>query len=100
MKSEYHALSSLKMHPGWVILQALWAIQHKKVVEATRKSGKLGKESPWRWYAGQLEGFEIAITQLDRAIQDMEKENEDLAPAHEAQEQVEALLKKIKGEKE
>ena len=100
MKSEYNALLGLKSHPGWVVLHALWAIQHRKIVEATRKAGKTGKESPWRWFAGQLAGFEICLTQLDRAIQEMEKESEDLAPAHEAQEQVEALLKKIKGEKE
>lgn len=100
MKSEYNILASLKAHPGWIILQALWAIQHGKVVEATRKAGKQGKESPWRWFAGQLEGFEIAITQLDRAMADMEKENEDIAPSHEAQEQVQALLEKLKGEKQ
>lgn len=99
MKAEYSALIALQNSAGWPVLQSLWALQHRKIVDAARKAGKQGKESAWRWYAGQLEGFEVAITQLDRALEDMRREDENVEASQEAQEQVDELLRKIKGEK-
>jgi hypothetical protein len=98
MKTEYNSLLQLRTMAGWPILQALWAIQHTKIVEATRKAGKRNRGDIWKYYAGQLEGFEIAITQLERALQEMEKEAAEVEPSSEAKEQVEALIKKLKGD--
>lgn len=100
MKAEYNHLYSLKNHPGYEVLMALWAIQHQKITDAMRKSGKQNKEMNWRYFAGQLEGFEIAITQMDRALKDMAEKGEDAIANEEATRQVEDLLKKIKGETE
>lgn len=97
-KMEYNALLSLRNSQGYQVLQNLWAMQFKKIVDATRKAGKQNKELNWRYFAGQQEGFEIAITQVERAIVEMEKEDENIEANHEAQEQVEQLLKKIKGD--
>lgn len=77
---------------------ALWAIQHQKIVDALRKAGKQNKEMNWRYFAGQQEGFELALTQVDRAMKEMEEKGEDVVANVEAQRQVEDLLKKIKGE--
>lgn len=99
MKAEYNALLQLRQSQGYGLLQGLWALQHQKIISAIRKAGKGNKETSWRYFAGQQEGFELAITQLERAIVDMEKENEDLAASTEAAQQVEELLKQVKGDK-
>jgi repressor of nif and glnA expression len=98
MRAEYNHLYSLRNSEGYTVLLALWALQHEKIVNAMRKSGKSGKESAWRYYAGQLEGFEVAITQVERAMKDMEEKGEESLANKEAEQQVEDLLKKIKGE--
>jgi len=98
-KMEYMALTQLRQSPGWQVLVALWAMQHKKIVDGMRKAGKTGRDSNWRWFAGQQEGFEIAITQLDRALGEMEAEVIEVDASQEAKTQVEELLKKIKGDK-
>jgi hypothetical protein len=98
MTAEYNYLTALRNSQGYTVLLALWALQHEKIVQAMRKSGKSGKESAWRYYAGQLEGFEVAITQVERAMKDMEEKGEDAVANVEAQQQVEDLLKRIKGD--
>jgi hypothetical protein len=98
MRAEYNHLYNLRNSEGYTVLLALWALQHEKIVNAMRKSGKSGKESAWRYYAGQLEGFEVAITQVERAMKDMEEKGEESLANKEAEQQVEDLLKKIKGE--
>jgi hypothetical protein len=98
MTNEYQALMHLRSSPGWPVLQALWAIQHQKIVEAMRKAGKSNKELNWRYYAGQNEGFELALTQVDRALSDMEKARETAPETAEAQKQVEDLLRKVRGD--
>jgi soluble cytochrome b562 len=100
MNAEYNHLYSLKNSKGYEILMALWAIQHQKIVDAMRKSGKQNKEMNWRYFAGQQEGFELAITQVDRAMKEMEEKGEDSIQNAEAAAQVEALLRKVKGEAE
>lgn len=98
MRAEYNHLYQLKNSEGYTVLLALWALQHEKIVNAMRRAGKGGKESAWRYYAGQLEGFEVAITQVERAMKDMEEKGEDAVAHVEAQQQVEDLLKRIKGD--
>ncbi|PWT87989.1 MAG: hypothetical protein C5B54_11360 [Acidobacteria bacterium] len=98
MKAEYNHLTALKQHPGYDILMALWAFQFQKIVSAVRKAAKQNKELNWRYFAGQQEGFELAITQIERSLKEME-EKSDEAPANvEAQAQVDDLLRKIKGD--
>jgi hypothetical protein len=98
MNSEYNDLYQLKNSKGYEFLVSLWAIQHQKIVDALRKAGKQNKEMNWRYFAGQQEGFEIAITQVDRALKEMADKGVDTIANEEAAKQVEDLMKKLKGE--
>ena len=98
MNAEYNHLMSLRTSPGYEVLLALWAAQHQKVIDGMRKAAKQNKEMNWRYFAGQQEGFELAITQVDRALKEMAEKGEDIMANAEAEKQVEDLLKKIKGE--
>lgn len=94
MTGEYSALRSLQNSDGWKVLTALWAKQGLKVMEGLQKAAAKGQESAWRYYAGQMKGFDIAITQLDRALMDMEREDENRVSSEQST--VEELLKSIK----
>jgi hypothetical protein len=96
MNTDYMDLRQLQQSRGYQKLQALWAKQYAIVVEGMRKSAKKNQESAWRFYAGQMEGFDLAISQLDRALLQMEKEGESETPASAT---VEELMKEIRGEK-
>lgn len=77
MTSEYAALKRLENNPDFQVLRGLWAHQLGKIVNAMRTAGKRGTESAWRYYAGQQEGFELAVTQLERALAEMERQKEN-----------------------
>lgn len=98
MTSEYTALLQLKASPGWDILQALWIKEHEKIVDAMRRAGKRGNETSWRYFAGQQEGFDLAIMQLHRALAEMESKEEDVHESVEAKQQIDELMKTLKGE--
>lgn len=99
MTAEYNHLMSLKMSEGYKVLQALWAHQHGKIVEAMRKAGKKGNETSWRYFAGQNEGFELAITQVERALEDMQKTMENENPQADPSRDIEELLNNLKEKK-
>lgn len=98
MKAEYNQLKQLENNTGYQILLNLWIIQGQKILEASRRAAKKPNESSWRYYAGQQEGFEFAITQLQRSLKDMEKDTENLEATVRTNEEIEELLGKIKSE--
>ena len=98
MKAEYNQLKQLEGMPGYQILMGLWAIQGQKILEASRRCAKKSNEGSWRYYAGQQEGFELAITQLQRSLTDMEKDSDNLEGSKRSEKEVEELLKNLKGE--
>lgn len=93
---EQAALRGVQMSQGYKILQALWATQGAKIMDSMMKAAGKGQESAWRFYAGQMKGFDLAITQLDRALEQMAKEDINL----EEQKTAEQLLAEIRGERQ
>ena len=95
MNTDYADLVSLRSHRGYQKLQALWAHEGVRIMDGVQKSAAKNQESAWRYYAGQMKGFDLAITHLERALLQMEKEGEnDINPATET---VEELMKEIRG---
>lgn len=76
-RRQYLLLKELETYPGYVTLQELWMIQQAKLEEGRDKAAKRNNESAWRYWAGQEAGFKLAITQLQRAIQDLEREDDN-----------------------
>ena len=95
MNMDYADLKELQMSRGYAKLQALWAHEYSEVMKGIQRAGAKGQESAWRFYAGQLKGFDLAVGQLDRALLQMEKEGESETPASK---DVEELFRKIKEE--
>lgn len=93
-KSDYFDLKTLQSMNGYAKLQALWAHQGAAIMNSLQKAAATNKESAWRYYAGQMKGFDLAITQLERSLLQMEKEGEGESPA---QKTVEELLKEVRG---
>lgn len=98
MNKEFVALRGLKDHPGYEVLQALWQAQYEKIQEAMDSAAKRGSETAWRYWAGQDKAFKLAVTQLDRALAQMEKEAVDVET--KPQTIVEKLLAEARGEQE
>lgn len=96
MMSDYFDLKALQNSIGYQKLQALWAHEGNRIMDSTLKAAAKGQESAWRYYAGQMKGFDIAITHLERALLQMEKEGE--AAASEPQQSTEDLLRELRGE--
>ena len=97
MNSDYFDLKNLENSMGYKKLQALWAHEGAEVMKSMTKAAAKGQESAWRYYAGQLKGFELAIGQLLRALEEMEKEG---AAEQESQHQMtaEEILNELRGE--
>ena len=95
MNADYVDLKMLQGMKGYQKLQGLWAHEGAKIMEALHRAAQRGQESAWRYAAGQMRGFELAITHLERAILDMEREGEGVETP--AQKTVEELLNEIKG---
>lgn len=96
MNADYADLKQLQGLRGYQKLQALWAHEGSRVMEGLQRAAARGQESSWRYYAGQMRGFELAIAQLDRALLQMEKEGEGDNPATKS---VEEILNEIRGDK-
>ena len=97
MNSDYYDLKNLQNSLGFQKLQALWAHEGARVMESTLKSAAKGQESAWRYYAGQMKGFDLAITHLNRALLQMEKEGE-AELENSGQQSTEDLLRELRGE--
>lgn len=95
MNADFADLKSLQMSVGYQKLQALWAHEGSAIMNGLQRAAAKGQESAWRYYAGQMKGFDLAITHLERALLQLEKEGDPDSPATKT---VEELLKEIKGE--
>lgn len=94
--SDYMALNELRSHRGYQLLMVAWAQQGKEIMAAMNKACKLsGKDTTLRYCAGMWAGFDFAVGALDRAIQDVEREEENKKEEISTDE----LLKKIKESK-
>lgn len=96
-KEDYYDLKALQSMRGYQKLQALWAHEYIKIMEAVQRAGAKGQESAWRYYAGQLKGADVMTQQLERALLQIEKEGEVMSETP-ASRDVEELFKKIKEE--
>lgn len=99
MNADYMDLKMLQGMRGYQKLQALWAHEYAQVMTALQRAAGKGNESFWRYQAGILKGFDVAIGQLDRALLQMEKEGEggeDQVNAKTAED----IIKELRGEKQ
>lgn len=96
MNSDYQDLKALQMSRGWQKLLALWAIEGQTVMNGLQRSAARNQESAWRYYAGQIKGFEIAVGHLDRALMQMEKEGAVEEPETKSAEEI---IAELRGEK-
>jgi len=94
MNADYLDLKTLQGARGYQKLQALWAHEGTRILESLHRAAARGQESAWRYYAGQMRGFELAITHLERALLQMEQEGDIETPASKT---VQELLNEIKG---
>lgn len=94
MKAEYIALKKLEDTDGYKILHELWMMEVAKIETARDRAAARGAESHWRYHAGLEKGFKMAMTQVARAIAQMEQENYELAVDNK----VDTLLAEIRGE--
>lgn len=77
-------LNSLKNSPAYQRLQAGWALQAKIIMAGMQKACmEKSNDHSMRYWAGQWNGFELAIGMLDRMISDAEKESK--SPAQKVQ---------------
>lgn len=97
MNSDYFDLKRLESSIGYQKLQALWAHEGGEIMKSTLKAASKGQESAWRYYAGQIKGFDLAITHLTRALVQMEKEGEAQREEGDGQ-STEDLLRELRGE--
>lgn len=96
MNTDYMDLKMLQGLRGYQKLQALWAHEGARIMASLQNAASKGQESSWRYYAGIAKGFDLAITHLERALIQMEKEGDIDSPATRT---VDELLKDIRGEK-
>jgi hypothetical protein len=90
--NDYAALVGLQNLHGYKILEALWMHQVSEVEKARDGAAKRGTESAWRYHAGKEAGFKLCMTALQRAIAQMEKEDENL----QGDDRINKLLEEIK----
>ena len=92
MNGEYQNLKVLQGSNGYKILEELWAIQGKKIMDAFQKATReRSKDESLRWHAGQWQGFDLAVGMLARALADMEREDQNLNSDRDA----EKILKEL-----
>jgi len=80
MNLDFMELSNLKKTHGYKILENEWMHQSVELEKRIQKAAQGGKESAWRYWAGQLAGFKLAVTALDRALDAMIAEAESKEP--------------------
>lgn len=74
MTPDYMDLAEVRGSRGYQKLQALWAEQGLKIMENLNKQSKLtGKDTSLRYYAGQWNGFDLAVGMLERALEDIQR---------------------------
>lgn len=94
---DYNDLRALRSHPGFKKLQALWAQDAALIMESIDKACKTnGRENSLKHASGRWNGFNIAITRLDRALGDMERNIENVNETSVADE----LLERIREQKQ
>lgn len=96
MNPDYNDLKQLQQSRGYQKLMALWAHEGSMVMNGLQRAAGKNQESAWRYYAGQMKGFELAIGQLDRALLQMEKEGEGDNPQERSAEEI---IAELRGEK-
>lgn len=94
-RSDNFDLKMLQGMKGYQKLQGLWGHEGALIMNSLEKAAAKGQESAWRYYAGIAKGFNLAITHLDRALMQMEKEGEGES---EATKTVAELLKDVRGD--
>ena len=97
MNADYNDLKQLQGSIAYQKLQALWAHEGAMVMNGLTRAASKGQESAWRYYAGQMKGFELAIGQLERAILQMEKEG---AGEQENTKTAAEIIAELRGEKQ
>ncbi len=97
MNSDFFDLKNLQGSAGYQKLQALWAHEGAKLLDSLQKVASKNNESNWRYTAGKMAGFDLAITHLERALLQMEKEGETDNPGAT---DIEELMKEARGEKQ
>lgn len=97
MNTDYMDLKTLQTMPGYHKLQALWAHEGQRILEGLQKAASRGQESAWRYYAGQMKGFDLAITHLERALLQMEQEG-NIDPSPVEGRTGADILKELRGE--
>lgn len=98
-KEDYFDLKMLSGTKGYQKLMALWAHEYAAVMKSLQFTASKNNESNWRFQAGILKGFDLAVGQLERALADLEKVGAT-ATDNEATKTVEELLKEVRGEKQ
>lgn len=98
MTPDYLDLVELRKLRGYQKLQALWAEQGMKIMENLNKHSKLtGKDTSLRYYAGQWNGFDMAIGMLERAVEEIQRQIGNAAESTTVDELMEKLNQR-KGE--
>jgi hypothetical protein len=85
-------LKSLQNNIGYQKLQGLWAHEYAQIMQGLQRSASRNNESNWRYKAGEMKGFELAVGQLERALMQLEKDSDVENPG------TEELLKELRGE--
>lgn len=93
--ADYFDLKTVQGTRGYQKLQALWAHEYSEVMKGIQKTAARNNESHWRYQAGILKGFDLAIGQLDRALLQMEKDGEVPNPEEKTAEQI---IKELRGD--
>lgn len=92
MTPDYMDLAELKGSRGYHKLQSLWAEHGLKIMDNFNKQSKLsGKDQSLRYYAGQWNGFDLAVGMLERALNEIQRQ---LGNAEESN-RVETILSKL-----
>jgi|SRR5882672_2621004 len=101
MDTDYMDLKMLLANRGYQKLQVLWSFEGKKILDKLQLVAARGnQESSWRYQAGISKGFDLAITQLERALFHMEQEGQ-LAEASPVEGKTASeIIKELKGERE
>lgn len=96
MNEDYLHLRTLKEAKGYKLLEAIWMHQISKIEESRDKAAQKGSETAWRYWAGLEKGTKLMATALDRALLDMEKEDQDLQGEDRITQMLDEI--KVKGE--
>ena len=75
MIEDLNDLTNLKHSQGYQKLQALWAVEGQKIMESLQRNSRMaGKDTSLRYYAGMWHGFDLAIGQLERALEELHRQ--------------------------